>query len=280
MGRGERRRNTMEAKSRRPRRAVLVVEAAVLATLAAIWISGRTPPAPSVRWQFGETRTAQEPFAELPADHPVRLQVEIDEPLHVYVASWDMLRGNVALWPSTRLKSMASVDPLAAGTHELPGRWEQQDIVWHVGDGVGVTTFLVIASRRPLDDLAAAMLRFRQMGNAAFPDRRECATYAPDAGMDVVPPLHAIAHDLLKLCAEQAGIDHDGPMVPVPDRDGVWMKAMRVVTPLPEEPMTAEQAQQELAERLSPLEGLVEKSEAKPPADAGMQGPPAPPSGR
>jgi hypothetical protein len=243
--------------ARRPRRRLLALEGILLVGLLGFWLASRQEPAPRVSWQFGDTRTAQEPFAELPADFPVRLTVELDSPRHVYVASWDMLRGNIALWPSTRLKSVLTTNPLAAGTHALPGRYEQQDIVWHVGDGVGVTTFFVIASKQPLPDLASAMQRFRQMGNAAFPGRHQCATYAPNEGMAAVPPRNAIAHELLKLCSEQAGLEHDGEMVAVPGRPGVWMKAMRVVTPLPEEPLSVEEARKELQGRLGPLDGVM-----------------------
>ena len=244
-----------DASSHRPFRYLLLLEGVALAALLVFWFAGgSSTAAPNLNWKFGDTGGAKEPFASLPADFPVRLEVELPGPMHVYVASHDTLRGNVALWPSTQLKSDLLTNPLAKGRHVLPGRYDRKDVEWHVGDGVGVTTFMVIASVEPIADLASAMKRFRQMGNAAFPDRRQCATYAPDGGMSLVPPRSEIAHELLKRCAEEAPEAHDGPMIALDDRPGVFMMAMRVVTPVPEEAMTAEQVKQKLAERLGPLQ--------------------------
>ena len=190
----------------RSRRSLLTIELLVLSALAATWLLSRSDAPPAVHWQFGETRSAAEPFSSFPPGFPLRLAVDLPRPMYVYVASHDMLRGNIALWPSAALKSELEAEPIAAGSHFLPGSFKGQDVQWHVGDGVGATTFLVIVSEQPLPDLAAAMTHFRQMGNAAFPDRSTCTTYAPPGGMKDVPARSQIAHPLLQRCAS----DTDG----------------------------------------------------------------------
>lgn len=236
------------------RRWLLATEAVVLAALVAAWFvgAGRTPP--TVAWGFGETRSSAEPFAEFPSGFPLRLELDLPRPMFVYVASHDTLRGNVALWPSTQLRTDVANGALRAGHHVLPGSWRDQSIAWHVGDQVGVTTFMVIASETPIDDLTATMRSFRQMGNTAFPDRTTCATYAPDAGMDAMPPRSSIAHALLAECAALATAAHDGPMHPLASRDRTWASVMHAVSPLPAEPPSAEAIRKELAERFGTVQ--------------------------
>ncbi|MGE0143907.1 MAG: hypothetical protein AB7I19_09070 [Planctomycetota bacterium] len=255
---------------------ILLVEGLVLGILLVVLLAGRAGNTPELRWQFGEVGETRDVFAELPPGFPLRLEIDLPEPMHVYVASHDAMRGNIAMWPSAQLQTEAPSNPVPAGRQRLPGSFKGQEVQWHVGDGVGVTTFFVIASRQPIADLNRAMASFRQLGNAAFPDRRMCSTYAPKGGMDSVPPPGKPGHDLLAWCADQAADLHDGAMKPIAGRPGAFFKTMRVITPLPDAPLDLDSAQKALADRFGPLQDMVRMK----PEALGPSAPATPPRGR
>jgi hypothetical protein len=255
---------------------ILLAEALVLGTLLVVLLVGRGSDTPELRWQFGDVGETRDVFAELPPGFPLRLEIDLPESMHVYVASHDAMRGNIAMWPSTQLQTETESNPLPAGRHRLPGSFKGQEVQWHVGDGVGVTTFFVVASRQPIADLSRAMTTFRQLGNAAFPDRRMCSTYAPKGGMETVPPPGKPGHELLSWCADQAAELHDGAMQPIAGRPGTFFKTMRVITPLPDAPLDLDSAQQALADRFGPLKDMIQRK----PDVFGPTAPASPPRGR
>jgi hypothetical protein len=233
-----------------PRTRSLAVAAAAAVTLTLLWgnLAIRSPATTS--WSGGDSRAPIEPAAQLPTEFPLRLELRLDEPMHVYVASHDLVRGTIAMFPSTTLRSDLRPNPLQAGTHVLPGTHLGKELAWHAGDGVGGTTFLVVASRAPLPEVASALRACRQMGNAAFPHLPVLGTYAPSTGMENTPARTHFAHPLLEDAAKAALQGHDGPMVAVEGHDGVFAAALRVITENPTPPSSLEQATEQIRERL------------------------------
>ncbi len=228
----------------------LTLVVALAATAGALWV-GVAPGAPAATtWLGGESRAPIEPVSQLPTEFPLRLDLELAEPMHVYVASHDLVRGTIAMFPSTALRSDAGMNPLPPGQHSLPGQHLGKQLAWHAGDGVGGTTFVVIASREPLPELADALRACRQTGNAAFPHLPLLGTYAPEAGMEGTPSRSRFAHPLLEIAAAAALRGHDGPMTAVEGNEGVFASALRVVTESPTPPADLEQAAARVRERL------------------------------
>lgn len=245
----------------------LRLEAALLAVIGIVWLAGREPtPAASARWLGGAAANAIDPLATLPAELPLQVELTLTQPMHVYVASHDMVRGTIAMLPSSTLRSELPNNPLPAGTHRLPGRHDGLGLQWHVGDGVGATTFFLIASERPVPELRDALLRCRQMGNAAFPKRTVLGTYAPATGMDGVPPRHQPAGALLQAARAVPDPLHDGPLVPLPGHDGVFVKVLRVSTTAPEPAGGDEALRTRIRDGLGPLDGAFEIENGAAPA--------------
>lgn len=224
--------------------------AAAAAVAGAVLGAPLAEPPCSTSWTGGEARSPIEPAALLPTEFPLRLELTLDEPMHVYVASHDLVRGTIAMFPSTALRSGLGANPLPAGSHSLPGRHLGKELAWHGGDGVGGTTFVVIASREPLPDLARVLHICRQMGNAAFPQLPTLGTYAPMGGMDATPPTVRPAHPLLEEAAAAALHGHDGPMARVEGHEGVFAAALRVITENPPPPADLERATEKIRAQL------------------------------
>jgi hypothetical protein len=234
----------------------LRLEALALVAIAATATFWPRPDLPDVRWTGGTAGTDLEPMSTLPAEFPLRVELDLPRPMHLYLASHDMVRGTIALFPSTMLRSTVPANPLPGGPVRLPGDHDGADLSWHAGDGVGPTSFILIASERPLPDLLAVLRRCRQMGNAAFPKRPLLGTYAPEGGMAATPPTLEVPHPLLREALDLLDPLHDGPMLPLPDRDGVFAKVLRVQTE-PRTPAADEDARRSrVQERLAPLDGL------------------------
>lgn len=254
----------MDSLPRPSRLALITAIAAIAGLLSGVWL---TPPPPATTaWSGGESKARIEPAAQLPTEFPLRLELTLEEPMHVYVASHDLVRGTIAMFPSTALRTDLGINPLPAGVHGLPGRHLGKELLWHAGDGVGGAVFLVIASREPLADLAGVLRSCRQMGNAAFPHLPVLGTYAPLGGMGTTPPRTSLPHPLLAAAERAALVDHDGPMTRVPGHDGVFAAVLRVVTENPVPPDDADAA----ADRIRAKLGSAVPFEAAPaPAPAG-----------
>src|SRR5262249_37114967 len=108
---------------------------------------------------FRQSETAEErlgPGATVhPGDH-LFLEVTAPEETYVYVLNEDE-KGNVfVLFPA----GLDLANPLPAGIHHrLPGRTEGQQMTWTVTNAGGTETFLVIASRRALEDVERTIAR-------------------------------------------------------------------------------------------------------------------------
>jgi hypothetical protein len=253
---------------RRKKTRLLVVgaELAITAALLGVWWLGPAAP-PSLSWRVGDGGAPEALFAEVPHETPLELEIELPEPMHVYVCSHDTQRGGIAMFPSGALRSDVPSNPLPAGRHRLPGQARDLRLLWHAGDGVGPTSFLVVASVEPLPDLVRVLGTMRQMGNAAFPGRPVLGTYAPEGGMEVVPPFGRVPTDVLRACAGLLDPEPDGPMRPWTGHDGVFLKALRLST-RSAAPLTDEEIRADLARRFGELEGAL-SGPGDPPAGAG-----------
>lgn len=81
------------------------------------------------------------------------MEVQTDEKVHVYVINEDTEGAFFVLFP---LPDLDTSNPLAASnTHRLPGRRNGAVQDWQVTTAGGTETFMVIASREPLDHLEA-----------------------------------------------------------------------------------------------------------------------------
>ncbi|MEO0480145.1 MAG: hypothetical protein AAF196_11755 [Planctomycetota bacterium] len=264
---------------RLPRIAIVSASALSLAALAVpLWLDRGEPESPridspiSTHFEFaqpGTTRSwhAIEPLEEVEARNAFRLGLEMSEPLHLYIASFDLVRGHASMWPSSQLRSRVvelrdDRRRLRAGKHQLPGQDGGRELCWQTGESIGALDIFVIASRQPLEELEAFLSRCRQVGNRAFPQERILDLYAPDDGMSVNPTRARLGHELLQTVRDMQTTEHDGPIPPVPGHEGVFGTVLRLRTPLSEgtgNPL------EELRGRLETLE-LTE--------------PPSPPSGR
>lgn len=247
------------------RRPLLVAEAAALAVLGWIAFSGAAPGA-RIAWRNADSGAALAPLAEVAADLPLRLDLDLTAPRYVYVASHDLVRGTIAWFPSTFLKSATAANPLPAGRASLPGRHLEHDLRWPAGDAVGPVTVVTLLSERPLPELEAALTDCRQLGNAAFPSRAMLGVYAPRRGMESTPPVARFAHPLLEVAAALPEAAHDGPAVDVPGHPGVQARVLRLRTPL-RQPLDREALHEHLRETIgTPLPEIPADTPAGPPA--------------
>ncbi len=255
---------------RTPRRTVVIFCGVALAALGTISLwSGQDLPRATWRDGAGDPMSA---YSHVDPSAAFTLQLELPRPMHVYVASHDLVRGTLAMRPSATLRGDAAPNPLPAGRHDLPGVHLDRALQWPVGDGVGMNTVVLIASEEPLPELVAALARCRQLGNAAFPDRPLLGTYAPATGMESTPPRSRPAHPLLEACSALIAERADSDLLPVPDAPGVYASVLRLHTDLARGG-DVEAARRELAEQIGPmLEGALPLPDGTAPIPAAPPG--------
>ena len=240
----------MATTNRQRYHAFLLVSASAVVA-AAILTRPTDADSPRVTWRVGDNTTLA-PFAEIDPGKPVRVAVELPEALHLYVTRFDLDQGCIALWPSETLVTDARPGPTTRLT--LPGEHDGISLAWPTGENPGPVAFVLIASRKPLPDLAAALARCRQMGNAAFPKRSLLDPYAPKAGMEAAPPRSELPHPLLREAFALTDVHNSGPMTPAKSADGVWLKALRLIRrgdpPTPDSRSVEERLQERIGELL------------------------------
>ena len=93
------------------------------------------------------------------------LKIKASETMHVYVLNGDEEGNAFLLFP---LPDLDQENPLPAETqHQLPGSLAGTDNYWRVTSAGGTETFLVLASREPLEELEKDFEKF----NLAAPER-------------------------------------------------------------------------------------------------------------
>lgn len=188
-------------------------------------------PRPRARWRIGEDQRKVAQFAEATANTPVFLELDLPFAAHVYLASWSRMQGTIALFPSERL-STDLMNPLPAGKHQLPGRFEDKLMSWPSHAVVGPIHYLLVVSKEPLAELNDTMRKVRQMGHMArlgtgFHDRG-MYLFAPEGGMKLVPSNEQPAAKELDAArtafTNLESLDSDGPLLELPDEPGVFVR--------------------------------------------------------
>ncbi len=111
----------------------------------------------------------------VPGDE-LALETSASQALHVYVLSEDDAGAVFVLFP---LATRGERNPLAAGAiHRLPGREGAEDLSWQVTSAGGRETFLILASREPLQPVVEAVAAIAQASSDAPVVYR---TLAPEA---------------------------------------------------------------------------------------------------
>jgi hypothetical protein len=75
------------------------------------------------------------------------LEIETEEPIHVYVLNEDEAGEMYVLFP---VDGLETTNPLPPGRHRLPGLWDGVSQDWEVTSAGGRETILVVSSRDPL----------------------------------------------------------------------------------------------------------------------------------
>jgi hypothetical protein len=172
-------------------------------------------------------RRAAIPYQEVAAEEPLRLTVAGRESLFVYVASRDQEDGTLTWFPSQMLKTDVQ-EPLPAGRTTLPGSSGGVERAWPARPGLAVTTWVAIASRTELPDLAAVLASLRQISNSTFTGSMVISNprdgTAP-RGRPGQPPPHPL---LAEVFAQPPQPDPNGPMQPA-GTSGIWFAVLTTV---------------------------------------------------
>jgi hypothetical protein len=208
----------------------VILSASAAAATACLWLSmSHTEPAmPTVKWRIGDDLRTAIPYQEVAAEEPLRLTVASRAPLFVYVASRDQEDGTLTWFPSPMLKSDVP-EPLPAGRTTLPGCRDGAERAWPARPGLAVTTWVAIASRTELPDLAAVLASLRQISNSTFTDGSMVISNPRDGtaprGRPGQPPPHPL---LAEAFAQLPQPDPNGPMQPA-GTSGIWFAVLTTV---------------------------------------------------
>jgi hypothetical protein len=95
-----------------------------------------------------------EPLADGASVRPgdqLALELEVREPVHVYVLNEDEAGALFVMFPTAGLDGGGN--PLGAGRHRLPGRRAGAALDWQVTSAGGRERFLIVAARRPVAEI-------------------------------------------------------------------------------------------------------------------------------
>jgi hypothetical protein len=207
---------------------LLLAETIFLLVLVGFWLRPSNTPTPTARWQVGAQAAELEPYASVDPETPISLELELPRQSHVYVVSYDSVRGSIALFPSDSLLNDLAANPLPAGSHAIPGEHHGVALRWHSANASGPVSLIALVSEAPIPELERTIGSFRQMGNAAFPTRPLLGTYAPKGGMDRVPSRGRIPTDVLRVAFDLEDPSCEGAMRRLPGHAGVFAKVLRV----------------------------------------------------
>lgn len=225
------------AKKRRPHsRATVFLTVASLASIT-ILLWGIAQPVfeqrPVVTWRMGSDLTEPAQLAEVTTGTPVALELELPFPAFVYVASWSLAMGTIALFPSEHLDN-GRENPLPIGTHHLPGLHEGKPMTWPTPNVAGPLHYLVVASRERRPELEEALGRVRQMGHLGRPghgfEDRGMYVFVPERGLDDNAqrdaPRAADLRAAMTACGDVAALGASGPMRELADARGVFVRPL------------------------------------------------------
>ena len=202
--------------------------------------------APTLHWTVDGTDDLPQ-FGEVAPHAKVSLELDLPRKSFVYAVSFDIERGTLALFPSSRLRTEEKLaNPLPSGRHNLPGTQEDVELFWSAGDSPSSTCFAVVVSDRSLADVEAVLAKCRHVGNAAFPKRAVLDPYAPETGMADCPPRTRHAHRLFDVAAKTIHPQLSGPMKPIRvDETEVWVGAAMMRPRAPQQEVTEDKEELE-----------------------------------
>ena len=189
-------------------------------------------PVPAATWRVsvdGEYRQARN-YDELAEETAIRLSFWCSEARHVYVFSHSRVDGTLLLFPSPELKGDLS-NPLPAGRHTLPGKYDDTDVTWTTRAGVlGLTSYVAVASAQPIADLEDLSQNLRRWTNSVLPNKSLQITN-PATGTDVLgKPGTDWPNGILKRAADRSSSEVlvNGPMAADEQVAGVWSSSVYV----------------------------------------------------
>ena len=189
-------------------------------------------PVPAATWRVridDEYRQARN-YHELAEETAVRLSFSCSEARHVYVFSNSRVDGTLLLFPSPELKSDLA-NPVAAGHHTLPGRLEDTEITWTTrAEILGLTTYVAVASQRPIPALEDLAGKLRRWTNSVLPNKSLQITNPSDGSEVAGEPGTDWPNGILKRAAERSNNEVlvNGPMAPDEQVAGVWSSSVHV----------------------------------------------------
>ncbi len=105
----------------------------------------------------GGSREALSPTDSIAPGDRLSMEVHVDEAVHLYVINEDRDGAFFVLFP---LEGLDTTNPLTgAGAYRLPGRRNGKVQDWQVTTAGGTETFMVVASREPLEELEKELNR-------------------------------------------------------------------------------------------------------------------------
>ena len=157
------------------------------------------------------------------------LEVQTRERVHLYVLSEDEAGALFVLFP---LVGRGVQNPLLAGAAQrLPGRQGAEELSWQVTSAGGRETFLVLASREPLEPVAAAVAGIPQASPDAPVTYR---TLPPDALARLRGVGSVVARTPLRDSAPSRilpGLARD--LARLPQGRAIWMRLLVLENPAP-----------------------------------------------
>lgn len=204
-----------------------------------IWQFRATPglsSVPAATWRVrvdGEYRQARN-YDELAEETPVRLSFSCSEARHVYVFSRSTVDGILLLYPSPELKSDLR-NPLPGGQTTLPGKHADKEVTWTTrAEVIGLTTYVAVASGKPIPELEDLALHARRWTNSVLPNKSLQITNPP-TGVEVLgKPGTDWPSGILKRADERTMAETlvNGPMVADEQVAGIWSSCIRVKEPV------------------------------------------------
>lgn len=207
---------------------------AVVVALAAWWQAPArvAPGTPAATWRVGPIDDFQQArnYHELSPESPLRLSLSCGEARHLYVFSHSAEDGTLLLFPSPDLKGSPR-NPLPSGRTVLPGQRDGDALAWTTRSGIRATTsYVVVASAAPLQELESLLPRLRRWSNQVMPDESMQVT-RPASEVELAgAPRQGWPADVLRRAADRAVAETqvNGPLHADEVVAEVWSSSFRV----------------------------------------------------
>ena len=186
---------------------------------------------PATTWRAGPELNYQPVgnYVDYLPETELRLSYACADARYVYVFSRSTEDGTLLLFPSPDIDGSRS-NPLTEGFTLLPGKLDDKQLAWTTRSEIlATTTYVVIASERPVADLENLMPHLRRWSNSTFPNKSMLTTN-PTSGTEVKgKPRTPWPSKLLKRAADRAIAETlvNGPMTP-DDLAGVWTSSFSI----------------------------------------------------